>query len=441
MPPRDPRPLLERASPELARVDAAHDLVDAPLDEPGGFAPGLRLRARRLLLRLLRPILRRQSEVNAMTARLIHGAVLEIDEGRERLENIEDLVNRQLPVTTRELYGGISTLNAELYRGITELQSWSGAQQDALLRDRASLKSDLDAMRRSHGAALEGIVRTIHTEMERLEQALLGQLQWLRREQAELLRSGAPPEPAQGPEGTAAPEAPRHEPSLDALMAMFEDKFRGTRAMITERLRVYLPMVREAALSAGSFPALDLGCGRGEWLELMREEGVEARGVERNGVLAGECRERGLTVVLEDMLQHLASQPDASIGAITGFHVVEHVPLEVLVRILDETVRVLRPGGLAIFETPNPANLMVGSHTFHIDPTHLRPIPAPTLQFLAEARGLRRVRILELHPFPPEERAATGGSPLPEPLERYLFGPRDYAIVAWADATAPPPAS
>src|SRR5262249_47024730 len=144
---------------------------------------------------------------------------------------------------------------------------------------------------------------------------------------------------------------------LDALYASFEDQFRGTREDIKERLRVYLSVLQEAKLGSETRPILDVGCGRGEWLELLQEAGLCGQGVDRNRVLVEQCQRRGLRVVESDVLAYLRSLPGASLGVVTGFHIIEHLPLEILIKLLDETVRVLTSGGLAIFETPNPRNV------------------------------------------------------------------------------------
>jgi SAM-dependent methyltransferase len=219
----------------------------------------------------------------------------------------------------------------------------------------------------------------------------------------------------------------------DALYASFEDLFRGTREDIKDRLRIYLPRMREAGAGWPESPALDLGCGRGEWLELLHGERLEGAGVESNRVFVQECRERGLKVTEADALSYLRSLRDASLGAVTAFHVVEHVPLPVLLALLDETVRVLKPGGIAIFETPNPANILVGANTFYYDPTHRNPLPSPLLHFLAESRGLTRVQALALHPDPEGLRLQEDGSEVVRRFNEYFYGPQDYAVIGYKE--------
>lgn len=211
---------------------------------------------------------------------------------------------------------------------------------------------------------------------------------------------------------------------LDSLYASFEDQFRGSREEIKERLRVYLPYFKEAGASGDM---LDVGCGRGEWLELLREEGLRGRGVDRNRVFVEQCRGRDLEVVEEDALVYLRSLPDRSLRAVTSFHLVEHLPFEGLIKLLDEMVRTLAPDGLLVLETPNPENFIVGSYGFYADPTHRNPIPAPTLQFLLESRGLCRIEVLKPRPW--DDARIEGDSEIVRRFNEYFYASPDYGIV------------
>ncbi|MBE9035247.1 class I SAM-dependent methyltransferase [aff. Roholtiella sp. LEGE 12411] len=175
---------------------------------------------------------------------------------------------------------------------------------------------------------------------------------------------------------------------LDAFYVAFEDQFRGSREDIFNTLKVYLPLIQEAQVGTPESSILDVGCGRGEWLELLRESGYTARGIDINRVMLEQCRYRGLEVVEADVIEYLRTLPDGSLGAVTGFHIIEHLSFETLVQLFDQTVRVLKPGGLVIFETPNTRNILVGSGDFYRDPTHKNPIHPDTISFLAKSRGL-----------------------------------------------------
>jgi len=217
--------------------------------------------------------------------------------------------------------------------------------------------------------------------------------------------------------------------SLDAFYAAFENQFRGTREETHNKLKVYLPLIEEAKVGTQEAPILDIGCGRGEWLELMREHGDVARGIDINRVTLDECRARGLEVREKDAIAYLRSLPDASLGAVTGFHIIEHLPFEMLVELFTETARVLKPGGLVIFETPNPQNVIVGSYTFYLDPTHRHPLPSALVKFLAEFQGLYQVRIMNLHPW--AEHAIVESSKLAERFNNYFYSSQDYSIVGY----------
>jgi len=144
------------------------------------------------------------------------------------------------------------------------------------------------------------------------------------------------------------------------MYAAFEDVFRGTREDIKSRVRVYLEHIRNAGAGGPEAPVLDIACGRGEWLELLRDNALHATGVDLNSVMVERCLALNLHVTQQDAMEYLMATAAGSLGAVTGFHLIEHLPLWNAVRILDEALRVLQPGGLLILETPNPANVPGG---------------------------------------------------------------------------------
>ncbi|QKC97776.1 class I SAM-dependent methyltransferase [Mesorhizobium sp. NZP2298] len=214
--------------------------------------------------------------------------------------------------------------------------------------------------------------------------------------------------------------------TFDDLYKAFEDRFRGSRELIKDRLKIYQPLLAQVPRQAeGPTLAIDLGCGRGEWLEILAEAGFDATGVDLNGGMAQEAVERGLKIELHDALEYLKRQPDCSAVVISAFHMVEHVPTEYLIELLDECHRVMAKDGLLVLETPNPENISVGTHTFHLDPTHKSPLPPDLLEFLVEEAGFPDTAILRLN-----------GSPMIEagPIERSVHlmfeVARDYACLA-----------
>lgn len=216
---------------------------------------------------------------------------------------------------------------------------------------------------------------------------------------------------------------------LAPLYAQLEETFRGSREQILDLQREYLPDVLALGTTG---PVVDIGCGRGEWLQLLGENGVAAYGVDTNETFVTRNLERGLDVRHGDAIEHLLSVEPGSIGAVTAFHVIEHLPFTDAVRLVDAALVGLRPGGLLIFETPNPTNLTVGAATFYIDPTHRNPLHPGFLQFLVEARGFVDVEVRYLHPsgdapFPTPDDALA--KPPTDRLNWALFGPQDYAVI------------
>ncbi|MCK8601074.1 methyltransferase domain-containing protein [Desulfoferrobacter suflitae] len=218
---------------------------------------------------------------------------------------------------------------------------------------------------------------------------------------------------------------------LDALYVSFEDEFRGTREEIKERARIYLPIVTEAGAGTQERPILDIGCGRGEWLELLHEEGLTAFGIDLNRVLVQQCADIGLTVYEAEALCYLRESPDNSLGAITGIHIIEHLSFDNLVALLDECLRALKPGGLLIFETPNPENLIVGACNFYFDPTHLRPLPPPSMEYMLETRGFLNLKIIRQNPMSPEMFAKPSLALDSNPLLEFFLKEQDYAILGY----------
>ncbi len=223
-----------------------------------------------------------------------------------------------------------------------------------------------------------------------------------------------------------------HDASLDGFYADFEDRFRGTRDDIKSRQQVYLAAVDEAVRATGGGVVLDIGCGRGEWLETLKEHGLEARGVDMNRVMVERCRSVGLDVVESSALEYLTTLPEGSQGIVTAFHVIEHLAFGDLIALFKQAHRVLRPGGMMIFETPNPENLVVGACNFWYDPTHVRPLPPEMLKHVAESLGFARVELMRLHPSPEWDRLPEGGDlEARSRLNAFLYGARDYSIVAY----------
>ena len=205
----------------------------------------------------------------------------------------------------------------------------------------------------------------------------------------EIARLQAAPPPTVTGRSAAAP------PDLDAYKYMcFEDVFRGSREDIAERQRTYLQYFK------GTSDVLDVGCGRGEFLELLRERDIAARGIDANSEAVERCRERGLDATVADALGYLGTLGDESIGGLFSAQVVEHLEAEYLMRLLNVIHRTLRPGSHIVLETINPACWMAFFSAYIRDNTHRHPLHPDTLSYLLRASGFVDVEIVYSTPVP-----------------------------------------
>jgi SAM-dependent methyltransferase len=225
----------------------------------------------------------------------------------------------------------------------------------------------------------------------------------------------------------APPATVAAQPAAAALpdYFAFESRMRGSVDAIRERQRRYVEDFRGAA------PVLDVGCGRGELLQLLREAGVEARGIDADADMVAYARGDGLDVEQADLVEHLERLEDGSLGGIFMGQVVEHLPPGVLVRSLELAARKLRPAGLLVAETINPLSPLALRHYF-ADLTHAQPLVPETLELLARQSGFAETEVRYLNE--PAERLTEPDDPViaanVRRLNELLFAPLDYALVA-----------
>jgi len=215
----------------------------------------------------------------------------------------------------------------------------------------------------------------------------------------------------------------------DDFYSRFEQLFRGDRAEIKARLLAYAPFFEPLLSLYPQALALDLGCGRGEWLELLSEKGFHVQGVDLDEGMLEDCRALKLNVRTLDAIAALKELESESASVVSAFHLVEHIPFDTLLALVSEAYRVLKPGGLLIMETPNPENILVGTSNFYLDPTHTRPIPPGLLSFIPKYSGFLNVKVLRL-----QESPSLRTNESPTLLNVFGGASPDFAVIAQKSA-------
>jgi SAM-dependent methyltransferase len=379
---------------QMKRLNALWEMAAAP---PTG---GLGARFRQGVWATMGPALSRQQEFNSLLVQVLNGQLEETSRLHAHLREVVSMLvqylQKVLPVMDARdrLATSLATTRAEL------------------------ILEAFDRRQESLGRRVEGL------QALRLRIEVLGEeVQAVRG----ALEAAIPPPRVSAAALTAA---------SDARYAAFENCYRGSRAEIRARLSSYVEAFRERA------PVVDLGCGRGEFLDLLREHGVAARGVEGNTRAVGECRARGLDVVAGDLVEFLRDHRAASLGGVFAAQVAEHLTPPVLQAMVREANRALRPGGLLVLETVNPTSVTGFLEVYNRDLTHERPLHPDTLRFLVAAEGFSDVRVemrapvdvsSTLQPVPVDDLPPNVAAALNENVARLntlLYGHMDYALFA-----------
>jgi 2-polyprenyl-3-methyl-5-hydroxy-6-metoxy-1,4-benzoquinol methylase len=351
-----------------------------------------------------------------------------VAETRALLESSSSALMRALGSSEAELKAGTAALGEALAREAAAREGLGGEVVGSQRRlDLLETRSDVAGSRIEEAgtrlaeaeARLEQLGRELGRATEDLRAA---RLEWttLRTE----IRAGAG-RASTGDAMAPGPEtAPAADPISAGLYADFERTFRGAEDEIRARQE------GDVSLFLGSAGAVaDLGCGRGEFLEALAARGLAGRGCDTNPVMVARCREKGLAVDEADLFGWLRAQERDSLGGVTAYQVVEHLPADALLPLVELAVSRLAPGGRLLLETVN-AESVYAMKWFWMDLTHVRPVPAPSLARLMEACGLRDVTIAYRSPVP---REVTGGGtepsdPLVAALARLAFAPQDVAV-------------
>ena len=184
---------------------------------------------------------------------------------------------------------------------------------------------------------------------------------------------------------------------MDKFYKSFEDKFRGQRSEIKKRLLAYEPFLQILKQNNENLAAADLGCGRGEWLEILKQNGFTARGCDVSEEMLKECEKNALEAKKQGAIEFLSELEDSSLALVSAFQLVEHLEFSELCELIKQARRVLKDGGILILETPNPENLRVATLNFYLDATHVKPIPPMLLEYLCEFEGFNNTFMMRLN--------------------------------------------
>jgi O-antigen chain-terminating methyltransferase len=337
------------------------------------------------------------------------------------------LPRRLLNLIRTRLLRRQETFNSSAVQYINEFVRPALDQHETLRRFQEAL-----AARERRMEALVEALRTEHAEIRTSLGVLQQATHNLAKEQSARAASVAP-----APAGVAV--APTPSSSVETLSHKyvgFEDAFRGSSDDIQRRLQDYV------SIFAGASDVLDIGCGRGEFLALLRDSGVSASGIDLNDAMVAMCRDKGFEATKADALSYLRGVPPGSVGGLFAAQVVEHLEPAYLTRLLETAFEALRPGAPIVLETINPACWFAFFESYIRDITHVRPLHPDTLKFLLIASGFQQVEIRYRAPYPEHEKlqpipksAALGDSVDTlngnvEKLNSLLFTYLDYAAVA-----------
>lgn len=433
-PSRSPVPSSDgRVAADLASLHSSYDIYHIHLTSHRKTVGPFIVFLKKILQKLLTPILTRQVAYNAANVRVatylkeqIDGLGQHLARFQEQQQEIQTAHAQELQGLRGELEGRLNAVNARIARIATYL------------------KEQIDGLGQQQALAIQALEGSLAQQQALARQALRERIPGTERTLRRILYLLADGQevgegfmPSRQAEGTAAQvelrKVPRQTLKPDFDYFGFEERFRGSEEEIKERQRIYVEYFQGEVL--------DIGCGRGEFLELLKEAGIQAKGVDVDLDMVLLCREKGLDVVREDAFAYLESLSDEFLCGIFAAQVIEHLEPSRVIQLVNLCHRKLRPGGILILETPNPKCLMVFAESFYMDFSHTRPLHPEAMKFLLESTGFQDVELKFSSPvessmrIPSRSDAGSLGTTLEEfnrgidRLNELLYGFQDYAVI------------
>jgi 2-polyprenyl-3-methyl-5-hydroxy-6-metoxy-1,4-benzoquinol methylase len=416
---------------ELMALLHARDAAEAKVaaigtvnPRPPGFKNNLIQSFKRFVARALDWHVREQVEFNRATMACVQAtleALTDVSRGLTALSAYQE----ELRAKSDERHSGFEQWRAsfEELRNTTEIRMLrTVAELQSAYNLRASLidQNFRDSVRQQHDdftVEMDRRTLEIQTRLWQDMEKVKGEYDRLIHTELRLLRQRQTSvAPSIASSAAATPD------DLDIDWMRFAEQFRGSEDRIREQQKLYI-----ARFAGTSGVILDIGCGRGEFLEAAKAANLPARGIDLNQECVALCRSKGLDVEQSDMFGYLESLADGSLGGAYCAQVVEHLPPSALPRLAKLLSQKLRVGALVAIETPNPECLAIFATHFYIDPTHTRPVPAPLLRFYLQEAGFGSVQIERLAPAVESMPAL---AELPPAFRDAFFGGLDYAIFA-----------
>ena len=427
--------------------------------------PGWRGRVRSFILETVAPLFERQQAFNSTlidhinrnvaihreVTRALAATIELLDEELEQLHHFE----RRLILYAQQITPYVDTKDRDVTRLIVEVSSGVSAVSDELSKRWESMRArerryeqraaEQEQTAAERDAQLEQTVTDLRASFGVVHQVT----QTLKRELGRLQDAGSATSTVNVDQPVPLPQQSTEDVLNQALDSYkyvgFENHFRGSTDDIRERLTAYLPHF------SGVTDVLDVGCGRGEFLDLLRESGVTARGIDTNHEMVQVCLKRGVAAEEGDALTYLRGIPDGSLGGLFSAQVVEHLEPGYLLSLLDAAFLKLRPGAVLILETINAASWSAFFHSYIRDLSHVRPLHPDTLQYFVTASGFQNVRVeyrsplpasFKLEPLPAhDDETSTEAPPASanlvhafnrnvEKVNSLLFADQDFAVIA-----------